>query len=146
MTENTSLVPLDAPAPFPGFAPLRNDRHEKFAFKRALLMPKAEAYRAAGWTAKDDHTAAGNASRLERRADVAARIAYLRRHGDEQILHAKRERLEEFLWTVHELNIASLWETAEVEKRDKKGNVITRRGRQAGDGQTASAEIAVGSS
>lgn len=124
MTENTSLVPLDAPTPFAGFAPLRNDRHEKFAFKRALLMPKAEAYRAAGWSAKDDHTAAGNASRLERRPDVAARIAYLRRHGDEQILHAKRERLEEFLWTVHESNIAALWETVEVEKRDKKGNVI----------------------
>src|ERR1700729_2612483 len=124
MTENTSLVPLDAPAPFPGFAPLRNDQHEKFAFRRALLMPKAEAYRAAGWTAKDDHAAAGNASRLERRPDVAARIAYLRRHGDEQILHAKRERLEEFLWTVHESNIAALWETVEVEKRDKKGNVI----------------------
>jgi hypothetical protein len=121
MTENTSLVPLDAPAPFPGFAPLRNDRHEKFAFKRALLTPKAEAYRAAGWTAKDDHAAAGNASRLERRPDVAARIAYLRRRGDEQILHAKRERLEEFLWTVHESNIASLWETAEVEKRDITG-------------------------
>ena len=48
----------------------------------------------------------------------------MRRHGDEQILHAKRERLEEFFWTVHESNIASLWETAEVEKRDKKGNVI----------------------
>jgi ribosomal protein RSM22 (predicted rRNA methylase) len=91
MSGETSLVPLDAPVPFPGFAPLRNDRHEKFAFKRALLMPKAEAYRAAGWTAKNDHAAAGNASRLERRADVAARIAYLRRHGDEQILHAKRE-------------------------------------------------------
>jgi hypothetical protein len=125
MSGETSLVPLDAPVPFPGFAPLRNDRHEKFAFKRALLMPKAEAYRAAGWTAKDDHAAAGNASRLERRADVAARIAYLRRHGDEQILHAKRERLEEFLWTVHESNVAALWETVEVEKRDKKGNLIT---------------------
>jgi hypothetical protein len=124
MSEETSLVPLDAPAPFPGFAPLRNDRHEKFAFKRALLMPKAEAYRAAGWSAKDDYTAAGNASRLERRPDVAARIAYLRRYGDERILHAKRERIEEFLWTVHESNIAALWETVEVERRDKKGNVI----------------------
>src|ERR1700723_1397747 len=111
MTENTSLVPLDAPAPFPGFAPLRNDRHEKFAFKRALLMPKAEAYRAAGLTGKDDPDAAGNAARLQRRPDVAARIAFPRHHGDEQILHAKRELLEEFLWTVHESNIAALWET-----------------------------------
>jgi hypothetical protein len=124
MSEKNALVPLEAPASFPGFAPLRNDRHEKFAFKRALLMPKADAYRAAGWSAKDDHTAAGNASRLERRPDVAARIAYLRRHGDEQVLHAKRDRIEEFLWTVHESNIAALWETVEVEKRDKKGNVI----------------------
>ena len=124
MSEENALVPLGAPEPFPGFAPLRNDRHEKFAFKRALLMPKADAYRAAGWSAKDDHTAAGNASRLERRPEVAARIAYLRRHGDEQVLHAKRDRIEEFLWTVHESNIAALWETVEVEKRDKKGNVI----------------------
>ena len=120
MTENTSLVPLEAPAPFPGFAPLRNDRHEKFAFKRALLMPKAEAYRAAGWTAKDDHAAAGNASRLERRPEVAARIAYLRRHGDEQILHAKRERLEEFLWTVHESNITALWEPRKSKNATRK--------------------------
>jgi hypothetical protein len=125
MSEETSLVPLDAPELFPGSAPLRNDRHEKFAFHRALLMPRAHAYRAAGWTAKDDHAANGNACRLERRPDVGARIAYLRRQGPEEILRAKRERLEEFLWAVHESNIGALWETVEVEKRDKKGNVIT---------------------
>jgi hypothetical protein len=123
MNEQNSLVPIEAPT-FPGAVPLRNDRHEKFAFRRALLMPKAEAYRAAGWTAKDDHAAAGNASRLERRSDVAERIAYLRRNGAEQNLRAKRERLEEFLWNVHESKISDLWETIEVEKRDKKGNVV----------------------
>jgi len=124
MTEKTSLVPLDAPAPFPGSMPLRNDRHEKFAFKRALLMPKAEAYRSAGWAARDDHAAAGNASRLERRADVAERIAYLQRTGREANFRAKRHRLEEFLWNVHESRISDLWETVEVEKRDKKGNAV----------------------
>jgi hypothetical protein len=124
MSEETSLVPFDAPAPYPGAVPLHNDRHEKYAFHRAVLMPRAHAYRAAGWTAKDDHAANGNACRLERRPDVQARIAYLRRHGAEEILRAKRERLEEFLWVVHEANVGALWETVEVEKRDKKGNVI----------------------
>ena len=125
MSGETSLVPLDATVPFPGFAPLRNDRHEKFAFKRA-----SDA-KGGGLSCRRldcERRSRRGRQRLqarERRPDVAARIAYLRRHGDEQILHAKRERLEEFLWTVHESNIAALWETVDVEKRDKKGNVIT---------------------
>src|SRR5262245_40449957 len=123
MNEQNSLVPIGAPG-LPGSVPLRNDRHEKFAFRRALLMPKAAAYRSAGWTAKDDHAAAGNANRLERRPDVAERIAYLRRTGAEQNLRAKRERLEEFLWNVHESKISDLWATIEVEKTDKKGHVV----------------------
>jgi hypothetical protein len=120
---STSLVPLDAPTPLPGSVPLRNDGHERFAFKRATLMPKADAYRQAGFAAKDDHAASGNASKLERRADVAARIAYLRRQ-DEQILANKRDRIEGFLWSIHESNVAKLWETVEVDCLDKQGKPI----------------------
>jgi hypothetical protein len=123
MSEENALVPIEAPA-FPGSMPLRNDKHERYAFHRALLMPRAHTYRAAGWTAKDDHAANGNACRLERRADVQARIAYLRRQGPEEILQAKRERLEEALWAMHESDIGNLWHTVEMEKRDKNGNVV----------------------
>jgi hypothetical protein len=126
-TTSTSLVPQDA-RPLPGSVPLRNDAHERFAFKRAALMPKAEAYRQAGFTAHTDHAASGNASKLERRNDVADRIAYLRRQ-DEAILRAKRGRIEEFLWGVHDASVVNLWETVEVECLDKQGNPITKDGK-----------------
>ena len=101
-----------------GSYPLRNDKHEKYARKRALLCPKIEAYRYAFDWPEDDprapamHALRGNASRLERRKDVAARIAYLSR-DEEGNLRAKRRRLEEFLWAVHETNYAAFFETAE---------------------------------
>jgi hypothetical protein len=87
------------------------------------MRPKADAYRQAGYKSESDHDAAGNASRLLRRHDVQDRIAYWTRQ-EEEILQAKRRRLEEFLWTIHEANIAQMWEMVEVEKRDHKGNPI----------------------
>lgn len=107
----------------PGAKPLRKPEHERFCRLRAQLRPKADAYRQAGLVSKSDHDAAGNASRLERRQDVANRIAYLSRQEDE-ILQAKRQRIEEFLWTVHEVDIGEMWEMIEVERTDRKGNVI----------------------
>jgi hypothetical protein len=87
------------------------------------MRPKADAYRQAGYKSESDHDAAGNASRLLRRQDVQDRIAYWTRQ-EEEILQAKRRRLEEFLWTIHEANVKQMWEMVEVEKRDHKGNPI----------------------
>lgn len=115
----SELVPFD----IPGAKPLRNPKHERFARLRAVLRPKADAYRQSGLTSTTDHAAAGNASRLERRPDIAERIAYLSR-SDESLLQAKRERLEEMLWLIHESNVAEMWETVEVEKYDRKGNPV----------------------
>lgn len=107
-----------------GEKPLRDPRHERFAQLRSLLRPKADAYRQAGFDSKTDHAAAGNASRLEREhPEVMARIAYLGKQ-DEAVLAAKRRRLEEMLWLIHESNVADMWETVEVEKHDRKGNPV----------------------
>jgi threonine synthase len=76
------------------------------------------------YTAKMEHAAAGNASKLERRSDIAMRIAYLRRQGDEEILHAKRERIEQLLWDIHTANVAHLWETVEVDRLGKQGKPV----------------------
>jgi hypothetical protein len=62
-----------------GSQPLVNQKHEAYARQRALLRSKIEAYRAAGFASTSDHNARGNAGKLERRADVQARIAYLSR-------------------------------------------------------------------
>jgi hypothetical protein len=119
---DTSLV-LYAPRDIEGSRPLPNRKHERFCWLIAQLRPKGDAYRQSGFVAKDEHTADGNAARLLRRHDIQDRVAYLSRQ-EEEILQAKRRRIEEFLWSVHEANLADLWETVEVEKRDKKGNVV----------------------
>jgi hypothetical protein len=105
----------------PGSNPLRKPEYERFCRLRALLRPKADAYRQSGLKSKSDHDAAGNASRLERRQDVTERIAYLTRQEDE-ILQLKRARIEEFLWGAHEFNIADLWETVEGTRLHKSGD------------------------
>jgi hypothetical protein len=108
----------------PGSRPLRNSRHEKFCRLRAQLRPKADAYRVAVDTADyDQHAARGNASKWERRQDVQARIAYLSR-SDEGLLQAKRERLEEMLWLIHESNVAEMWTMVEVPAYDRQGKPI----------------------
>lgn len=113
----------------PAAQPLRNPRHERFARARSLLTPKIEAYRRAfdhvdgDLSASEIHAMRGNASKLERNPKVADRIAYLARQ-DEDVLRAKRERLEEFLWLIHEANPADLWEMAEKEKTDADGEPV----------------------
>jgi hypothetical protein len=87
------------------------------------MRPKADAYRQSGYKSESDHAAAGNASRLLRRQDVQDRIAYWTRQ-EEELLQAKRRRLEEFLWNIHEANIAQMWEMQEVPAYDRKGNPI----------------------
>ena len=122
--DSVTLVPSNQ-LMLPGSAPLRDPKKERFCRLRAVLRPKADAYRQSGHKSESDHAAAGNASRLERRHDISDRIAYLSRQ-EEEILRIKRERIEEFLWTVHEANVADMWEMIEVEKRDHKGNPTNR--------------------
>ncbi len=116
----TSIVPA---LEIPGSRPLHNRRLERFCHLCAQMRPKADAYRQAGYKSESDHAAAGNASRLLRRIDVQDRIAYWTRQ-EEEILQAKRRRLEEFLWNIHEANIAQMWEMQEVPAYDRKGNPI----------------------
>jgi len=125
MEDQTSLVPLPRqPLAIPGSKPLRNERHERFCRLRAALCPKIEAYRrSVGNEDYGEHAARGNASKWERRADVQDRIAYLSRQ-DEELLQAKRQRIEEMLWLIHEANVADMWEMVQVPKHDAKGNVV----------------------
>jgi hypothetical protein len=118
----TSLVPAQS-FDVPGSKPLRDNKKERFCRLRAVLRPKADAYRQAGYSTESDHAAAGNASRLERRHDVMERIAFLSRQEDE-ILRIKRERIEEFLWLAHETNAADMWTMVEMPIYDRKGNAI----------------------
>ena len=112
-----------------GSYPLRNDHHEKYCRRRALLCPKIEAYRHAFDYAEDNpkapaiHALRGNASRLERRKDVAARIAYLSR-DEEGTLREKRKRLEEFLWTVHETNYTAFFTTVDELMFNEDGEIL----------------------
>ena len=118
-----TIVPAQEIAVIEGSSPLKNRKHERFCWLIAQLRPKGEAYRSCQFKASTDHAAEGNAARLLRRSDITARIAYLSRQ-EEEILQAKRARIEEFLWHVHEANYADLWETIEVEKHDKKGSPV----------------------
>lgn len=123
-------VPASASEPTLGSVVLRKPWHERYARARSLLRPKIEAYRYArgieeqpGDTKEKIHAIRGNASKLERRKDVQARIAFLSRQ-DEEVLAAKRQRLEEFLWSVHEVDPADLWEIVESPKLDADGEPI----------------------
>lgn len=109
----------------PGAEPLRNSKHERFCRLRSVLRPKIEAYRAAfdAPDSYDPHALCGNASKLERRRDVRDRIAWLCRQ-DEELLAAKRRRLEEMLWLIHEANVADMWQMVEVAAYDRQGKPI----------------------
>jgi hypothetical protein len=107
----------------PGSQPLRNTKHERFARLRAMLRPKGEAFRQCGLRAATDKIAVDSAWRLEHRKDVSDRIAYLSRQ-DEELLRAKRRRLEESLWHQLEADIGNLFETIEVPKLNRKGERI----------------------
>lgn len=122
----TALVP-QSPREIEGASPLKSRKHERFCWLMAQLRPKADAYRQCGFKSCSDHDANGNAARLLRRADVQERIAYLSRQ-EEDILQAKRRRIEEALWLMHEVNPADLWETVEGpvlhKSGDKKGEPV----------------------
>ncbi len=126
----TPIAGFGAIAEVPGSAPLRRPSHERYARARSMLRPKIEAYRYAfEHPERDDeapmtvHALRGNASKVERRKDVQARIAWLTRQ-DEDVLAAKRRRLEEFLWEIHEANYADFWTTRTAFERDEDGEIL----------------------
>lgn len=129
MTDVALVEPQDLTGPIieaepqPGSLPLRNPRHERYARFRAHLMPRAEAYRLAGFESEDHHAARGNGAKLERATKMIERIAYLSRQ-DEDVLRAKRERLEAFLWSVHETNYAEFFQLATRPVLDDEGEPI----------------------
>lgn len=119
VSANFSSIVSDLPTS-PGSLPLRNPKQEAYCWEITLHIPKAEAYRRAGFESSDLHAARGNANKLERRADVRDRIAWLSRQ-DEDVHSAKRKRIEDYLWYAHEINRADFYETIEEpELRDGK--------------------------
>ena len=108
----------------PGSRALKNAKYEKYCRLRASAQPRIPAYREAGWHSKKDDVAYANACRLERRPGVRERIEYLS-HQDEELIAEKRRRIEETLWSIHEADIGEFFETYEIAKTDKNGNIET---------------------
>jgi hypothetical protein len=106
-----------------GSQPLFKIAHEKYCRNRAMLMPRYKAYQDAFGT-KSTASAQAGAYALERRHKaVADRIAYLMRQDADQLV-AKRQRLEENLWQLHEADIGDLFEHAEMPRRNRNGEPI----------------------
>jgi hypothetical protein len=108
----------------PGSRALKNAKYEKYCRLRASAQPRIQAYLEAGWHSKNDDVAYANACRLERRPGVRERIEYLS-HQDEELIAEKRRRIEETLWSMHEADIGEFFETYEIAKTDKNGNIET---------------------
>jgi hypothetical protein len=116
-----------------GDIPLRTHKHEIYAQNRALLATSAEAAKRAGYAWRG-----GIEGALERRLDVRARIAYLRREDDD-LIRRKREVIEAALLAI--VN-ADLVDYAEI----KDGNIVKfdwEKIRNSGSSQMLS-EIAEG--
>ena len=69
----------------PGSRPLKWAKHEKYCRLRASLVPRAQAYREAGWEGGTDISAYNHACRFERRPGVKARIEFLSHQAEELI-------------------------------------------------------------
>src|SRR5215470_20219502 len=83
----------------PGSRALKNAKYERYCRLRASAQPRIPAYREAGWETSDDVDVYSNACRLERRAELRDRIAYLTRQAEELIAE-KRQRIEEQSWAI----------------------------------------------
>jgi hypothetical protein len=97
------------PVDFDPAMPLRNEKHEHFARLRAILTPKLQAAREAGFKTM----ASGNIAKLDRRKDIRARIAALSAI-DAEIIRMKRERIEA------RLNLAAYGNIMEFAKIDER--------------------------
>jgi hypothetical protein len=122
-SREVAIVPSELVVVTPGSQPLRNPKHERFARLRATLRPKVEAFRQCGLRAATDKIAVDSAWRLEHRKDVADRISYLSRQ-DEELIKAKRARLEESLWHMLEADVVDVFETTEVPRLNSKGEPV----------------------
>jgi hypothetical protein len=121
ITNNTAST---APAPvIPGSRPLSNSKREKYCRLRALMTPRVAAYKQSGWKVATDAVAGVNAARLESNREIIDRIAYLSRPGEE-LIRAKRQRLEEKLWQLHEADIGDLFEHTEIPRKNRNGEPI----------------------
>jgi hypothetical protein len=86
--------------------------------------------------ARDDNGVGVNASRLEKKPDIRARIEFLARQAQERIVE-KRVTLEEQLWGVLEADIGDFWETYETSGKageletDQEGRMLTARKQRA---------------
>ena len=119
------MAKTDLPAiASPGSRALKNAKYERYCRLRASAQPRIQAYREAGWGSRRDDVAYANACRLERRPGVRERIEYLS-HQDEELIAEKRRRIEETLWSMHEADIGEFFETYEIGKTDKNGNIET---------------------
>lgn len=114
--ENPSLIPGD----MPGSRPLANPKQEAYAKERALCSSRMVAYRNAGFESEDDHAARGNAAKLERKQAVRDRIAWLCRQ-DEDVLRAKRDKLEALKWSMINVDIGQYFVMVERPVLDKEG-------------------------
>ena len=104
----------------PGSRALKNAKYERYCGLRASAQPRIAAYREAGWETSHDDDAYSNACRLERRSEIRDRIAYLSRQ-EEELIAAKRRRIEEQLWAIAEGNLKDFFEPHEVIQRDHTG-------------------------
>lgn len=89
----------DASTPEAGSVPLKLLKHETYCQQRVLNCSPEIAAQRAGYPARS-----GMHSKIERREDVQARLAWLRRDEDE-IIRRKRQRIEEELTAVVDFDI-----------------------------------------
>jgi hypothetical protein len=99
-------------------------KHEKYCRLRAALLPRAQAFREAGWNDSSDEGAYNHACRLEHRPGVRARIEYLSKQ-QEDLIAEKRQRIEEALWNIHSADIGDCFETYEAAKIGRDGKLET---------------------
>ena len=104
----------------PGSRALKNAKYEKYCRLRAAAQPRIRAYREVGWKTANDDDAYSNACRLERRSEIRDRISYLSRQ-EEELIVAKRQRIEAQLWAIAEANLQDFFEPHEVIARDHTG-------------------------
>jgi hypothetical protein len=121
----------------PGSRPMKWAKHEKYCRLRAALLPRAQAFREAGWNDSSDEGAYNHACRLEHRPGVKARIEYLSKQ-QEDLIAEKRQRIEGQLWAIHEADIGDYFETYEAAKTkdgqlatDQDGKMLTVRKQRA---------------
>ncbi len=101
----------------PGSQPLRNRVYERYARYRAQYLPRHEAWKAALRTAyrgrpkaTQNDSAYDRGYILDQKPEIAQRIQYFARDEVETV-KAKRQRLEERLWSIHESDIGDFFET-----------------------------------